>query len=192
MSAARRTAALVVGPLCLTACTVAAADLGLTAECGPPGRPDNPVLTLMAQAVPSAQLLPCIRAVPAGWTLSDPDVRSGRAGFALGSMDEGLRAVEVEVSASCDTRGASEVPTDQPGTRRSERASRVADGYAGVRFYEYDGGCTTYRFDLHGQTRAEVLAQVSVALGFATRAAVADEVRRDSDGRDALVLGGGS
>ena len=42
-------------------------------------------MILSAQAVPSAALLPCIAALPAGWSGGGTDIASGRAGFSLDS-----------------------------------------------------------------------------------------------------------
>ena len=42
-------------------------------------------MILSAQAVPSAALLPCIAALPAGWSVGGTDIASGRASFVLDS-----------------------------------------------------------------------------------------------------------
>jgi hypothetical protein len=46
------------------------------------GQPGTPVVILEAQAVPSATLLPCIKLLPAGWSVSDVFIQNGRARFA--------------------------------------------------------------------------------------------------------------
>src|SRR5213075_2237065 len=40
-------------------------------------------MILSAQAVPSAALLPCIAALPAGWSIDGVDIASGKASFGL-------------------------------------------------------------------------------------------------------------
>ena len=42
-------------------------------------------MILSAQAVPSAALLPCIAALPAGWSIGGTDIASGQASFSLDS-----------------------------------------------------------------------------------------------------------
>ena len=42
-------------------------------------------MILAAQAVPSAAFLPCIAALPSGWTAADPEIASGQASFVLDS-----------------------------------------------------------------------------------------------------------
>ena len=49
-------------------------------ECG-----TSHTMILAAQAVPSAAFLPCIAALPSGWTAADPEVASGQASFVLNS-----------------------------------------------------------------------------------------------------------
>lgn len=164
-------------------CSITPQDFNVTAQCGNAARVDNPVLVVMAQAVPTAQLIPCIQSIPAGWTQGDLDAHNGRAFFVLASSIDGPHAVTVILTRDCDTRGASPVPTDEPGTRRYERPTQIARGYAGERYYLYPGGCTTYRFDLNGPTRAQPVNEVSTAVGFVSRDAIRAKVRRDTDGR---------
>ena len=42
-------------------------------------------MILSAQAVPSASLLPCIAALPSGWTIDSADIASGKTSFWLDS-----------------------------------------------------------------------------------------------------------
>jgi len=140
-------------------------------------------LVLMAQSVPTAQWLPCVRQVPVGWTFVGFDARDGQTSLRLGSDREGMTALAVLVRPSCDLTGAAEVPSEWPELRRYERVTRVSSGYGGERHYVFTGGCVTYRFDLHGDTRAEAVAVVTDALGFVSRESVARQVRQGSHGR---------
>jgi len=169
-------------------------DLGLLPACAEPDRLGvaleptqtgvDATVVLMAQAVPTASSLPCVRAdLPAGWFLSDMKIRDGLARFWLGSRLEGEKAVLVQVTATCDVGGTTEVPGEQTGMRQYERVSRLQGGYAGKRHYVYPGGCTTYEFDLRGESRAQPLAAISQALGFISRDVVRQQVRDRTDGR---------
>jgi len=151
--------------------------------CTPPEGGFDSTVVLMAQAVPSASALPCVRGLPVGWTMGELNVRNGSAQFVLMSDRDGDRALVVRVAPDCDVAGATEVPSEQPGLRRYERVNRVEGGYGGERYYVYDGGCTTYSFDLRGSTRAQPLASVAQALGFISRKAVSEQIDEYSDGR---------
>ena len=137
-------------------------------------------LILEAQSVPSATLVPCIEALPAGWAFSGLDVVDGRSRIFLDSDRAGFRAVNITLSASCNVAGASEVQTDEPGTRRYERVFPREDLFSGVRYYVYEGGCTTYEFELTGEGRAGLTAEAAVAMSFLTREEIETEVFEDS------------
>ena len=76
-------------------------------------------MILSAQAVPSAALLPCIAALPSGWSIGGADIASGKASLWLDSDRAGPRAVTVTLTATCDTSGAQQIPSDQPGSAGS-------------------------------------------------------------------------
>jgi hypothetical protein len=165
---------------------VAEADVGVDADCVDTERAGNPAVVLMAQAVPSASLIPCVSAVPASWRHGEVTVRTGLARFAFASASiDSPESVPltVELTPSCDVRGATEVPTDEPGTRRWERLESVAPAYVGERFYVYAGGCTTLRFALSGQDSVQAVGESSLAVGFLSRDSVRKQVRDSSDGR---------
>lgn len=139
-------------------------------------------LVLMAQSVPSAERLPCIDAIRAGWTFGDMDIGTGDSSFSLDSTDAGINAVRVTLTERCDTAGATEVSSDEEGTRQFERIESLVGQYRGSRYYVFPGGCVTYRFRFDGSA-ATFVNDVSVALDFTTRSDVADRLRRSSGGR---------
>lgn len=140
-------------------------------------------MVLMAQSVPAARWLPCVRQVPPGWTFWALQADDTGTEIHFGSDRDGTDALTVLLRGGCDLAGASEVPSEQPEMRRWERVTRVTSGYAGERHYVFAGGCVTFRFDLRGTTRAEPVATITDALGFLSRAALARQVRAATDGR---------
>ena len=154
-------------------------------------------MILSAQAVPSAALLPCIAALPSGWSIGGADIASGRASFVLNSgqaaQQSGLHlslgpslaaqvTVTITLTATCNTAGARQIPSDQPGARRFDRPLSLAPAYSGVRYYTFPGGCATYRFVL-APGAPPVLA---TAVAFMPRSALVGYVRRT----EGLVLCG--
>ncbi|HZH20876.1 MAG TPA: hypothetical protein VEZ18_11850 [Geodermatophilus sp.] len=154
----------------------------LACRAGDDGEPASGVV-LMAQAVPTASWVPCLDAVPLGWHLSDVEVRDGSGGFWLDSDRDGVRAIEARLTASCDTRGATEIPSDRAGLRRLERVTEVRPQYVGTRFYVFDGGCLAMSFRLSGDYRAEPLAVATESIDVVRRADVEAHVHEDSGGR---------
>lgn len=144
-------------------------------------------VVLMAQSVPSATWIPCIRtALPLGWGFHHLDARNGTAYFSLDSDRDGSEAIKVHLDASCDTTGATEIPSDRPGLRRLERVQQVSPRFAGERYYVSAGGCITCVFSLAGDNAGEGLALASQVVGVVTRAALQVQVREESGGRLSL------
>jgi hypothetical protein len=150
------------------------------------GGAGNGVL-LMAQSVPSAAYVPCLRtALPLGWDFHHLDARSGSARFSLDSDRDGEEAVEVRLAPSCDTSGATRIPSDRDGMQRLERVGRISPTYAGERHYLFDGGCLTVVFSLDGDSAGEALALASQTVGVVSRADLRAQVREESGGRLSL------
>jgi tRNA A-37 threonylcarbamoyl transferase component Bud32 len=152
----------------------AARNLGVSApSCG-----TGHSMILGAQAVPSAALLPCIAALPAGWSIGGADIASGHASLWLDSDRAGPRAITVTLTAACDTSGAHQIPSDQPGTRRFEHPLSLAPQFSGLRFYTFPGGCITYRFSFAPGASPVLAGAAGSALSFQPRPALVDFVRR--------------
>jgi hypothetical protein len=142
--------------------------------------PHEPLL-LMAQSVPTAELVPCIEILPAGWTLGDVAVGNGRSRFTLTSDRGGV--LVAELTASCDLAGAVELTSEQPGARRYLRIERNAASVAMTRAYTFPGGCVTERLVAPEASRRQLAGESSFALDFTTRDDLAAALRRDSGGR---------
>jgi hypothetical protein len=134
-------------------------------------------MILSAQAVPTAALLPCIAALPAGWSVGGTDIASGQASFVLDSGQAGVQAVTITLTATCDTSGAQQIPSDQPGMRRFERPSLVL-AYSEVRYYTFPGGCATYQFVLAPGASPALATTRDTAVAFMPRSELVGYVRR--------------
>src|SRR5262249_50413106 len=100
---------------------------------------------LQAQAVPTADLVPCVASLPVGWSFGTLTVNNGRSTLALDYARAGSSAIDVHFAASCDVAGASEVTADVPGARRFERPPAGGTD-AVLDWYEvFPGGCVSAR-----------------------------------------------
>jgi tRNA A-37 threonylcarbamoyl transferase component Bud32 len=165
----------------------AAAFTGNAPDCG-----TGHTMILAAQAVPSAAFLPCIAALPSGWTTVNDEIASGQASFGLnsGSLAGGggvhfvlgqsgqLRTVTITLTATCDIAGARQIPSGQPGMRRFERPPSLVPGYSDVRYDVFPGGCVTYRFVLGPGASPVLAATVGNAVAFIPRSELVGYVRR--------------
>jgi hypothetical protein len=148
-------------------------DVGAYApSCGTGGS-----MILAAQAVPSAALVPCVAELPSGWRTGGADIASGHSRFWLDSDQAGTPAVTITLSAACDVSGATQVPSDQPGTRRFERLLSQRPQFAELRFYTFPGGCVTYRFSFAPGASPLLAIPVNGAVGFVPRVRLVDSIR---------------
>jgi hypothetical protein len=184
--------ALVAGAGCSTEAVVVGTAAGLPrCDLASASASTEGGTVVLAQSVPSARWLPCVREVPIGWTFYSFMPQDGQTSIRFSSDRDGSSALTVLLRQSCDLSGATEVPSEQPEMRRYERVTRVSSGYGGQRHYTFAGGCITYEFDLRGNTRAEPVATITESLGFLSRANVARQVHDSSDGQLELDVGGG-
>ena len=150
-------------------------------------------MILSAQAVPTAALLPCIAALPAGWSIGGTDIASGSASFVLdsgslaggggvrfvlGQSGQQLQTVTITLTATCDIAGARQIPSGQPGMRRFERPPSQVPAYSDVRYDVFPGGCVTYRFVLGHGASPVVTTTVDTVVAFMPRSALVGYVRR--------------
>ena len=134
-------------------------------------------MILSAQAVPSAAFLPCIAALPSGWRVGGEDIASGRVRFWLDSDQAGPRAATITLAATCDTSGARQIPSDQPGTRRFEHPLSLRPQFTDLRFYSFPGGCVRYEFRFAPGASGILADAADTAVTFVPRSRLVSYVR---------------
>jgi hypothetical protein len=134
-------------------------------------------MILAAQSVPSAAMLPCIAALPSGWSIGGADISRGKTSLRLDSDRAGPGAITVTLTAACDTSDAQQIPSDQPGMRRFEHPQSLVPRFSGVRFYTFPGGCITYRFAFAPGASPVLAGAAGSALSFQPRRALVDFIR---------------
>jgi hypothetical protein len=144
----------------------------------PPSCGTGHSMILSAQAVPSSALLPCIAALPSGWTAGGADISSGRSLFWLNSDQAGPRAVTISLTAACDTAGAQRIPSDQPGAKRYERPLSLRPRFSLVRTYTFAGGCVTYRFSFAAGAAPSLAIEVDTTIAFEPRSVLIRYIRQ--------------
>ncbi len=119
---------------------------------------------LQAQAVPTAELVPCVARLPVGWSFGLLTVNNGRSTITVDHDRAGPKAIDLRFAESCDVTGATEVAADVPGARRFERGP--IDGTDTIlTWYEvFPGGCATVRLS-SAPHAPEVLDEVTAQAG---------------------------
>jgi hypothetical protein len=140
-------------------------------------------LWLEAQSVPSASLVPCVRALPEGWSFGAANVRNGWSKLTLDHDRVGKPALVIRLTATCDTTGAIQAIPDQPGT---QRYVRTEPGQAGppTRWHTvFSGGCLTTELRSTTSGRASLVDEASSAISFTSRDHLRQALERRSNGR---------
>ena len=140
-------------------------------------------LWLMAQSVPSASLVPCMRSRLPGWTVADVAVNNGRSLITLDHDRAGTGAVVARLAAACDTTGAAEGPSPAPGVRRAQLVERLAGEFSATWYDRFPGGCVTYRLHSTSDLVGQFANEARSLLGFTTRAALGQALDERSNGR---------
>ncbi len=168
--------------LLATGCNVSPADVGALPAC-PKSDDVSHTVILIAQAVPTAQLVPCVATLPSGWTVFDIEVRDGHAQIDLSADDMGTIAVSVTLTSSCDLTDATSVPSDREGTRRYDVEPGDTSPLDSIRRYVFDGGCATYSFDQRSTEREVPVEEALLAVPLLSRDVVREAVRVSYDDR---------
>jgi hypothetical protein len=145
----------------LTGC---ASSSGAVPGCGDPLR-----LAIVAQSVPSASYLPCIRDLPPGWATSGFAPGQDGTSFLLNSDRSPGQPVTIQLSTACRMSNASPSPARAPGVLTYTRLDSIRPRFAGRLYDVFPGGCVTYTFDFSHGSQIELMEQFEQAAGLYPR-----------------------
>jgi hypothetical protein len=147
---------------------------------------DMEPMWLQAQAVPTAELVPCLASLPVGWSFGLLTVNNGRSTLTVDHDRAGPKAIDLRFAESCDVTGATEVAADVSGARRFERGPADATDTILTWYDVFPGGCVTVQLRSRNavpEVVEDVTAQASHVIGFVSRARLARALDERSDGR---------
>lgn len=178
MSAGTRAPAIALAVALAGGATACSADSQAQPLCA---QPEDSVLVLEAQSVPSATQVPCIAELPIGWQFGGSSIRDDGTTLWLDHDRAGVHAVEVALLASCDIGGAVEVPPapDEIGMR-AYQAPTDLDPFRGTRTLVFEGGCIEQRYRFAAGSEPSLVIQADRALSTLPRTTIAAGVRRDT------------
>jgi hypothetical protein len=110
-------------------------------------------------------------------------VNNGRSVIPLNHDRAGTSVLVVQLAAGCDPRGATQMPSDEPGVRRYQRIDRLTPRFEATRFDLFPGGCVTAQAAVPAANRAEVTSQLATIVGYTSRQALQQTLDQRSDGR---------
>ena len=154
------------------------ASVGLSFD--PPNCGTGPTMILSAQAVRQRPGCPASPRPPrpGGSAAATSPAGTPSSGW---TPPAGPHAVTVTLTAACDTSGARQVPSDQPGTRRFERPLSLRPQFTDLRFYTFPGGCVTYRFTFTPGASPRLAIPAGGAVALMPRSALVQYVK-NTDG----------
>jgi hypothetical protein len=157
----------------LLAAVMLAAGAGLTGCASSsdtvPGCGDPLRLAIVAQSVPSASYLPCIRDLPPGWTTAGFDPTQDGTSFLLNSDRSPGQPVTVQLTIACKISGASPSPARAPGALTYTRLDSIRPRFAGRLYDVFPGGCVTYTFNFSHGSQIALMEQFKAAVGLYPR-----------------------
>jgi hypothetical protein len=134
-----------------------------------PGCGDPLRLAIVAQSVPSASYLPCIRDLPPGWTTAGFDPTQDGTSFLLNSDRSPGQPVTVQLTTACKISGASPSPARAPGALTYTRLDSIRPRFAGRLYDVFPGGCVTYTFDFSHGSQIALMEQFEQTIGLYPR-----------------------
>jgi hypothetical protein len=179
MTEARRTVGSVAAVMVLSALASCSGQAGDASEANCPIE-DSELFVLMAQSVPSATLLPCIAALPAGWTYGGSDVDDDLARFWLDSDRGGIHAVEVSLAPSCRIEGAVDVTNSTTeGGVRVYLDEFDLHPFSANKYFVFLGGCVTYRYRFGPDAEPTLALEADEAVTFGPRTVLVRQVQEE-------------
>lgn len=135
-----------------------------------PGCGDPVRLAIVAQSVPQAAYIPCIRHLSPGWATAAFDPANGSTSFLLLSDRAPGTPVKVRLAGRCRIEGASPSTTPRaPGVITYTRLTSTSPRFAGSMYDVFPGGCVSYRFDFRLGPHIALKEQFQSAVGLYPR-----------------------
>jgi tRNA A-37 threonylcarbamoyl transferase component Bud32/membrane-associated phospholipid phosphatase len=135
-------------------------------------------LAVVAQSVPDAAYLPCVKPLPVGLSFGSLRVRTGSTAFVLHS-DRSTVPVGVRLQSTCTVDGATAVAPRADGVRSYELVRSISPRYAARLFDVFPGGCVTYDFDFARGAHIGLTDELADAVDLYARRQLRTDLRRD-------------
>ena len=145
--------------------------------------PSSPATILLAQAVPSATRVPCLRELPLGWHFNGMRVTNDGAEMWLSTTTGGVEAVEITFAQTCEVGDAEPVDPslDEAGSEVFLEMTSD-DPIQGMRFRRFEGGCITTRYAFPTGSPSTLVREADDALSHVSRFQLVHHVDVDDGG----------
>lgn len=170
---------------CRTAVATGLSSVALLVGCAvergmpPPECSTGETVLLVAQSVPSAELVPCFESLPPGWEIDIVTIDQDGTEIRFDSDRAGDEAATFHYTSTCDLGAAVVAPSEHDGTERRDLIERVVPAFRAQRFYVFSGGCMWWEFDFAEGATAALSVELGDRLAISTRDALNDSIREN-------------
>jgi hypothetical protein len=148
---------------------------------------ESNTLVLLAQSVPTAQLIPCLTEGAEGWVITQSDFTSDGSTVVLATGDMAGATWTLTLDDTCTPdAGATErsYPDQQGRYEVVGLESGDGDTEVDTEWYRFDGGCATSSVSIPSRFDANrIFDEMDEGFVFANRSAINQLVVDESDGR---------
>jgi hypothetical protein len=160
-----------LAPLAAAGCT-RLAEKRVRVFCEAPKDSVETGVVLMAQAIPTSSLVPCVDAYPSGWSFGTFDVKTGEATMTFDSDRAGMNALTVTLVPSCRPVGTRKQPDEAGALALQEQDVELGPRYRAIRYYTFPGGCMMYAFNFPLGPAPTLTTDASVMIQLIDRKAI--------------------
>jgi hypothetical protein len=164
-----------LAPLAAAGCT-SLAEKRVRMFCTPPKGSVETGVVLIAQAIPTAALVPCVDAYPAGWSFGRFDVRTGKAVVTFNSDRAGFNALTVTLEPRCRPAGTRMQPDEVGALALQQENVAFTPRYRAVRYYTFPGGCMMYAFDFPPRAAPTLTTDATVMIHLISRRTINTQI----------------
>jgi hypothetical protein len=156
----------------------------MAASSRPPGcEASDSTTILLAQSVPSATRVPCLRELPLGWHFTGMRVTDAGAEMWLSTSAGGVNAVTISFTETCDVGSAEPVnPSLEEAGSEVFLEMTSDDPIEGTRFRRFEGGCITTRYAFPAGSQPTLVREADDALSHLSRFQLVHHVEIDDGG----------
>lgn len=133
---------------------------------------------IVAQSVPTADLIPCFNPLPVGWEVDAVTINQDGTVIRFDSDRAGVGAANLYYAETCDLGDAVTVPSEQDGAEAFEYIEQIGPGFRAERYYLFPGGCVWWEFEFDADASATHSIEVQDRLMLVTRKFLNENIRQ--------------
>jgi hypothetical protein len=164
-------------PIGVALLVVVAAGCSIESSMPAPDCIDGGSANLGAQAVPTAELVPCFERLPDGWKADGVKIDQDGMLVRFDSDRAGGSSAIFHYTETCDIGDAVSSLSEHEGADRYDHVERVDPAFRAQRYYVFEGGCIWWEFDFDEGATAALSIELGDRLVTVPRDVVNEAVR---------------